>query len=429
MHPSRSPSRRRSESAEMPKFLSVMAITASVVAAFVWTLAPSAAWAEPGVGPDRILFGQAAALTGPAAPLGQDMREGLLAAFGEINHAGGVKGRKLDLVSLDDGYDPDRSAQAADRLIHEDNVFALIGAVGTPTSLVIQPIAAEAGVPFIGAFTGAEFLRTPFKSNVVNVRASYFQETEAMVERLVADRGVRRIAILYQDDAFGRAGLEGVQRALDKRAMRLVAEGTFERNTTAIKSSLLVIRAANPEAVILVGPYKPCAAFIKLARSLGMTSLFLNTSFVGASALAHELGPLGDGVFVTEVTPSPWDRSLPLVARYQDALSALGAKPEFSFVSLEGYIAGRLVIDALEKTPGDPTRKSLLGVIFGRSFDLGGVRLRYAPDNNRGADAVFISVLRADGGISIVPDLRAASFPGRQATISTSVKPMQETRH
>lgn len=300
----------------MPKFSALIAVTVSVMAALLWGLAEhSAARAEPGVGPDRILFGQAAALTGPAASLGQDMRKGLLAAFGEVNRAGGVKGRKLDLVSLDDGYDPDRSVQATKKLIDDDNVFALIGAVGTPTSMATQPIAADDGVPFIGAFTGAEFLRTPFKPNVVNVRASYFQETEAMVERLVADRGIRRIAILYQDDAYGRAGLEGVQRALEKRSMRLVAEGTFERNTTAIKSPLLVIRAADPEAVILVGPYMPCAAFIKLARSLEMTSLFLNTSFVGAGALAHELGPLGDGVIVTQVTPSPWDRSLPLVAR------------------------------------------------------------------------------------------------------------------
>ena len=414
----------------MPKFRYVTAVTLSVMATFLWGPAePLAARAQPGVEPDRIVFGQAAALTGPAASLGQDMRAGLLAAFGEVNRVGGVNGRKLKLVSLDDGYDPDRSVQATNKLIHDDKVFALIGAVGTPTSLASQPIAAEAGVPFIAAFTGAEFLRAPFKPNVVNVRASYFQETEAMVQHLIADRGVRRIAILYQDDAFGRAGLEGVQRALDKRSMRLVAEGTFERNTTAIKSPLLVIRASNPEAVILVGPYEPCAAFIKLARSLGMTSLFLNTSFVGAGALAHELGALGDGVFVTQVAPSPWDRSLPLVARYQDALSALATNPEFSFVSLEGYIAGRLVIAALERTPGQPTREKLLGAIFGQHFDLGGVRLDYAPGSNQGTDAVFMSILHGDGRISVVQNLRVAPDSRRQAAISSSVKATKEAQH
>jgi ABC-type branched-subunit amino acid transport system substrate-binding protein len=388
-----------------------------------------AARAEPGLTHDRILFGQAAALSGPAASLGQDMRQGLLAAFEEANRAGGVNGRRLDLVSLDDGYDPDRSVAATNTLVQDAKVFALVGAVGTPTSLATQPIAAEAGVPFIGAFTGAEFLRTPFKPDVVNVRASYFEETEAMVERLVADRDIRRIAVLYQDDAFGRAGLEGVQRALDKRSMRLISEGAFERNTTAIKTPLLVIRASNPEAVILVGPYKPCAAFIKLARSLGMTNLFLGTSFIGGGALAQELGPEGEGVIITQVTPSPWDRSLPMVARYQEAMGAIDAKPQFGFVSLEGYIVGRLVIAALEKLPGELTRKSLLGAIFGQSFDLGGVRLSYAADSNRGTDVVFMSMINGDGRISVIHDLRAPPEPQKAAAYSPPAKAEEGIRH
>src|SRR3954447_17583698 len=182
-------------------------------------LAAPALAGDNGVFAERIVFGRAAGAEGPAAPRGLGRREGLLAAFGEVNRAGGVKGRKLELVSRDDGYEPKRSIEATPSLLDDDKVFALVGPVGTPASAATQPIATEAGVPFIGAFAGAEFLRAPQKPAVVNVRASYFQETETMVERLTKDLGVKRIAIFYQDDAFGRAGLVGVQRALERRRM------------------------------------------------------------------------------------------------------------------------------------------------------------------------------------------------------------------
>ncbi len=276
------------------------AILPAAVAAIIGLFASATApLADPGVAPDKIVFGQAAALEGPASALGQGMREGILAAFAEANKAGGVNGRKLELVSHDDGYEPTKSIEATKKLIEEDKVFALVGPVGTPTSAATQPIATESGVPFIGPFTGAEFLRNPFKPHVVNVRASYFQETEEMVERLTKDRGISKIAILYQDDGFGRAGLAGVQKALEKRGMKLVAEGTFERNTVAVKSALLSIRKGAPEAVIMVGPYKPCAEFIKLARQVKLDAVFVNISFVGSNALAKELGSHGEGVVIT----------------------------------------------------------------------------------------------------------------------------------
>jgi ABC-type branched-subunit amino acid transport system substrate-binding protein len=364
------------------------------------------AWAEDGVSADKITLGQAAALDGPAAALGQGMREGLLAAFAEVNKAGGVKGRKIELVSIDDGYEPNKSIDAAKKLIGEDKVFALIGSVGTPTSVAVQPIAAEAGVPFIGAFTGAEFLREPFKGNVVNLRASYFQETETMVEHLTADLGVTKIAIFYQDDAFGQAGLAGVKRALDKRKMALVAEGTYERNTTAVKGALLAIKKAEPEAMIMIGAYKPCAEFIKLARQIKLESVFVNISFVGSDALAKELGPAGAGVIVTQVVPLPEDSSIALVGRYQAALKALKPESHPGFVSLEGYAVGRLFVAALEKIDGDVTRKALLEAVAKTgAFDLGGLRLTYGADNNRGSSQVFLTVIQADGSFRAVDKL------------------------
>ncbi|MBI3453040.1 MAG: ABC transporter substrate-binding protein [Rhodospirillales bacterium] len=380
------------------KFFAVLAVAASPAFA-----------AEPGVSADKIIFGQATALEGPAAALGQGMREGILAAFAEANRAGGVKGRKLELISRDDGYEPNKSIEATKQLLNDDKVFALVGPVGTPTSAAAQPITAEAGVPFIGPFTGAEFLRNPYKPNVVNVRASYFQETEEMVERLTKDLKFDRIAILYQDDAFGRAGLAGVQKAMEKRQMKLVSEGTFERNTVAVKSALLTIRKGDPQAVIMIGPYKPNAEFIKLARQVKMDAVFVNISFVGSNALAKELGGAGTGVVVTQVVPFPEDASIPVVAAYHKALKAANANAEPGFVSLEGYLVGRLVIAALDRLQGEPTRAALLSVLSKGNYDLGGAKMTFGDNDNQGMDEVFLTVIQPDGKFKPVKSLAAGS--------------------
>src|SRR6201996_5618456 len=307
------------------------------------------AWASPvqageiGVTATRILFGQAAVMSGPSSALGQKMRQGILAAFAEINATGGVHGRKLELISRDDGYDPDRSVAQTTRLIKEDKVFALIGAVGTPTTSVTVPIARAGNVPFIGPFTGAAFLRAPDLRNVVvNIRASYGAEAEAWIKHLTEDLHIKSIAIFYQDDSYGRDGLAGVKLALEKRGMELTAEGTFERNTMAVASAMRTLKRAEPEAVVMVGTYGPCAEFIKLARRSGFNPVFINISFVGAVALAKELGPEGQGVVVSQVVPFPWDASVKLVADYQAAEKALDPSLMPDFVSLEGYLSGRL---------------------------------------------------------------------------------------
>jgi ABC-type branched-subunit amino acid transport system substrate-binding protein len=366
----------------------------------------AAAYGEPGVFADRIVFGQSAAFDGPAAALGLGMREGILAAFNEANAAGGISGHKLELVSHDDSYDPDKAIANTERLIDQDRVFALVGEVGTPTSNAAQPITTEKGVPFIGPFTGAAFLRNPSLGNVINVRGSYDQETEAWIEHLTNDLGASRIAILYQDDTFGRAGLSGVTKAMDKRGMKLVAEGTYERNTTAVKTALLDIRKADPQAIVMVGAYTPCAEFIKLARRLKLNAVFVNISFVDANALAKQLGEDGKGVFVTQVVPFPWDTSLPLIARYQKALKAGNPDAQIGFVSLEGYMVGRLIVDALEKMKDPITRARLISTIkeVGK-FDLGGITLSYGRDKNQGMDKVFFTAIQADGSLKPIDRL------------------------
>ena len=361
--------------------------------------------AEDGVFKDKILFGQVAALNGPAQALGQGMREGILAAFEEANRAGGVNGRKLELKSIDDSYEPEKTIVATHQAIKEDKVFALVGAVGTPTSKAGQPIATTAKVPFIGPFTGAEFLRNPFNRYIVNIRSSYFQETEAWIEHLTTDLGVTKIAILYQDDAFGLAGLAGVKKAMAKRNMALVAEGTFKRNTIAIKSALLEIMKGQPEAVVTVGPYKPIAEFIKLARQLKVDATFVAISFVGSDSLAQELGNQGAGVIVSQVVPFPRDKSLPVVTSYQAALTAANPNTKPGFVSLEGYLVGQLVIEALRRVQGDLTREAFLDAIESAPFDLGGVRLSFNATQNQGSNQVYFTVLQADGSFRPVTRL------------------------
>lgn len=369
-----------------------------------------AAKAEVGVTDSTIIFGQAAALEGPAGALGSGMRLGLLAAFAEANANGGVGGRQLELKSYDDGYEPEVSIKHTQTLINQDQVFALIGAVGTPTSSATQPIATEAGVPFIGPFTGAGFLRAPELTNVVNVRGTYGQETEAWIKHLTEDLGYDRIAILYQDDSFGRVGLDGVNKALEKRGLKLVAEGTYKRNTTAVKSALLDIRKAEPQAVVMVGAYKPIAEFIKLARKVKMDSTFVNISFVGSDALAKELGPDGEGVVITQVVPFPWDNSIPLVQQYQAALKAHDASAAPGFVSLEGYMVGRLAIMALEKVQGEVTREAFLQAIAKTgTFDLGGATLTFGQGDNQGMDDIFLTVIQADGTFKAVHRLGGSS--------------------
>lgn len=366
----------------------------SVLAALLWLAATAAGAEEPGVTAERVLFGQSAVMSGPTADLGNEMRRGILSAFEEVNRAGGVGGRRLELRSYDDRYEPELAIANTRRLINDDHVFALIGAVGTTTSAASEPIARAAGVPFIAPFTGAEFLRDPALTHVVNVRASYSEETEAMVERLTSDLGIKRIGVLYQDNSYGRSGLAGVRQALDRRGLELVGTGTYMRNTTAVKTAVLGLNQRNPDAIIIIGAYEPSAIFTRWARKLGIKARIFNISFVGSDALAEALGQAGDGVYITQVVPFPEGGSLPLLSQYRKALVANDADARPSFVSLEGYIAGRLTAEVLARAGDQPSRASFLSALTTTGkFDIGGFTLNYGPGDNRGSEQVFLTVI------------------------------------
>ena len=361
---------------------------------------------KAGIYDERIVFGQSAAFSGPAQQLGINMRLGIEAAFHEANQSGGVHGRQVELVSQDDGYEPEAAIANTVALIDQP-VFALIGAVGTPTSRSAVPVTEASRVPYVAPFTGAGLLRDPNLKAVVNLRASYNQETEEMVARLTEDLGVERIAIVYQDDSYGRAGFNGVTGALERREMEPAAVGRYTRNTLAVKTALLDVRQGSPEAVIIVGAYQPVAELIKWAGRMQLDYVFMTISFVGSNALANALGPDGEGVYVTQVVPFPEDDDIRIVSSYLKALEAYDASVEPGFVSLEGYLAGRLAVAALDLCGPEVDRACFLETLSGPDLThLDGFELRFGVDDNQGSDAVFLTVIGADGRYNPIDSLQ-----------------------
>ena len=337
---------------------------------------------------NSILFGQSSALSGNAQYLGTNMRKGILSAFNEVNKTGGIYGRQLKLISLDDAYEPEKAIENTRKLINKHKVFALIGGVGTPTSRAVIPIVSEESIPYIGPFTGAQILRD--QKNVINVRASYQQEIQHIVGQLTKDLNIKRISILYQDDSYGRAGLQGLEMALKKKNMSIASQGVYLRNTTAVKTALLEIMAQNPEAVVIVGAYLPTARFIELADSLQFKPIFICLSFVGTTALSLELKNNSTAVVVAQVVPFPLNANHPLTARYQKAV-----QKDFNFVSLEGYLVGRLTIEVLRQIGKNPTRAKFLKAVKQiKNFSIDGFSLQYGLNDNQGSDKVFLTVVK-----------------------------------
>ena len=318
------------------------------------------------------------------------MRSGILAAFNEINKNGGIHGRKLKLVSLDDSYEPELAVKNTRMLIEKHKVFSLIGGVGTPTSKAVIPIVSETSIPYIGPFTGAEFLRDSKKNKyVLNIRASYYQEINYIVDKLINDLGVERISILYQDDSFGRAGLDGLQIALKKRNKSIASKGVYLRNTKAVKIALLEILSGNPEAVIIVGAYGPAARFINLAESIGFKPIFSSLSFVGTNALWSAVKNKKSPVVITQVVPYPFNTNSSVVKSYQKAI-----KKDFNFVSLEGYLVGRLTGLILQKMGKNPTRSGFLKyVVENKTFSIDDFPLKYGINDNQGSDKIFLTYI------------------------------------
>ncbi len=367
-----------------------------IFVAAITLLTASLGSAQTGVTEREVLIGQVAALTGPAAQLGQRMQAGMLAYFAQVNAQGGVNGRTIKLVSRDDGYEPAKTVESLKALIDDDKVFALAGTVGTPTGLAALPIVTAEKIPLVGMFTGAQGLREPFNRNIFHVRASYFDETERIVQHLTT-LGIKKIAVFYQNDAYGKAGLEGVERALARRQLKPVATSTVERNSVDVAKALDSILKAEPEAVVQISAYKSCAAFIKASRAKSYGGQFFNVSFVGSQALADELGPVGQGVVISQVVPFPYVTSSQIVRDYQHHMTAAGDK-NFDFSSMEGYLTARVLAEGLRRAGRTLTRDSLIaGLESMREVNLGGFMVNYSAKNHMGSGFTDLTLIGRDG--------------------------------
>lgn len=349
-------------------------------------------------GGNKIVLGQSAAFTGPAAELGIQFHQGAKLWFEQVNAQGGIGGKTIEIKSLDDGYEPDRCAANTQKLIAED-VFALFGYIGTPTSLAALPLLSKAQVPFIAPFTGAMGLREPFNKLVFHLRASYNDET-ALIVRQLTNLGLKKIAVFYQNDAYGKAGLDGVTLALDKLGLKPVALATVERNSVDVAAAVRTINAVAPDAVVQISAYKSCAAYIRAARAAGFGGTFYNVSFVGTQALADELGKDGAGVVVSQVMPSPYYPARPIAREFADAVKRAG-NVQANFSSMEGYLAAKVVTEGLRRAGArSGSREGLIqGIEAIGSQSLGGFQVHFSPTDHVASSFVELSMLTGDGRV------------------------------
>lgn len=361
------------------------------------TLSTAARAQSSGISDNTIVLGQSAPFSGAAEQLGLQFHLGAQLFFEALNQKGGVNGRRIELKRLDDGYEPERCAANTKQLISE-GVFSLFGYIGTPTSVVALPLATEAKVPYFAPFTGAEVLRDPFNRYAIHVRASYFDETAAIV-RQVTQVGIKKVAVFYQNDAYGKAGLDGVTRALKAINLEPASTGTVERNTVDVSASVQAIMAQKPEAIVQISAYKSCAAFVREARKAGFAGNFYNVSFVGTQALLDELGKDARGVAVSQVMPFPYSPVTAISGEYLAAVRAKqGRAPNYS--GIEGFVAAKVFSEAAKRAGRDLTREGFINAVQSlRNTDLGGFPVDFGPNKHTGSKFVELTLLTEDGRI------------------------------
>jgi ABC-type branched-subunit amino acid transport system substrate-binding protein len=369
------------------RLIRIAALTAFAVAATLAQAQPS------GVSAQRIVIGQSVPLTGANAELGNDIRNGALAYFRKVNDAGGVHGRKIDLVSIDDDNKVPRAEANTKKLVEEDGVFALFGYASATLSRPALPFVEKHKVPFLAPFTGADPMRV-FHKYVYNMRGSYAEELEKIVDHF-APLGIKRFSIVHYDDVVGRENFTAVDRALKKRGLEAVSVASFkDRAKPDIEAGVKEVAKGQPDVVILTTLYKATADFIRLSQKTNLGAQMASNSFPGASPLAKELGKQGEGVIVATVVPPPTKRSLPIVKEYQQAMEHHFGKKEWSFTSLESYIGAKVLVEALKRAGPRPTREGLMSALDNlKDFDVGGYSVSFAHDNHNGSSFVELTVI------------------------------------
>lgn len=364
---------------------------------FVLLTATAARSQTPGVSESEILIGSCSALEGPSHFLGTETVAGANAYFAMINDAGGVDGRKLKLLAYDDSYDPAKTQACFDRLLSQ-KVFALAFFVGTPTAVKYVPLAEASKIPLVGLFTGAQTLYAPLRHWVINVRASYFDETREQIDGLRKTLGYKKIGVIYPDDAFGSAVLEGVRTALAASGSEPVAVASYQRQTADVGSAIDTVRAAQPDAVVVVGPSNTVAPILKQSHAKNWKPLFLTVSFVGTDELIEQAGSDAEGMVITQVVPPYYLTDLKTVALYRRALQKYAPASRPNFVSLEGFVDAMVLVEGLKHAGKDLTREGLIrGIESIHDFDAGlgpQLKIAYSPRDHKGFKHVLPTVVR-----------------------------------
>jgi ABC-type branched-subunit amino acid transport system substrate-binding protein len=375
------------------------AFLSSAAAAALLSTTGLTARAADGEGEAPLRLGMSTPLTGTAGVYGRQLRSGIEACFAKVNAAGGVHGRRLELVALDDGYEPAVAVRNTLRLIEQEKVFALMGYYGTASSKEVLPVIERAGVPLVGTVSGAAVLRGPDNQHLFHLRASYDDETAAIVRNLTTV-GLTRVAVFYQDDGFGLAGLNGVKAALAQQGLQPVAVGRVPRNSSDVAAAVAAIKPSNAQAVVMVALASPAAAFVRAMRVGDTGAFFVALSPVGTDQLIQQLGPdIARGIQVAQVIPNPRVDKLGVVREYKATLARYDAHEPASYYGLEGFMAAKLMVAALERAGRNPTREGVTQALRGSTFDLGGYRVQYAQAGNLGSNYVEISVVGAEGRI------------------------------
>lgn len=345
---------------------------------------------------NTILLGQSLPLSGPSAQIGKKYQAGAQAWFNEVNRKGGINGKKIRLISLDDQYEPELTISNTKTLLEEPNLLALFGYVGTPTTKEILPLIEKRKVPLIAPLTGASILRDEKLKMVVNLRASYQMEIDKIVDSLVRNAR-QKIAIVYQDDAFGKDGLRSSELALKKHGLKPIAIATVQRNSAQIRSALQVLTTSRPNAIIIISTYVSSAALSKELLQRDIKAQIMNVSFVGTRALEQSL-PVGlaNSIGVSQVVPFPWDRWIPVVADYQRLMRVNNSSARFGFTSLEGFIAARLITEGIKKVQGPLTKGSLITSLKSiKKVDIGGFQLDLSSNKKQASDYVELTFFGA----------------------------------
>lgn len=364
---------------------------ASLLAAAALALPNAAALAQQGVDAETITLGQSGAQSGPLAELNKEYLAGANLYFTQINERGGVNGRRIRLITLDDAYDPNKAAENVQRLIEQQQVFALFACFGTGPSLKAAPIATAAKVPFYAPYTGAEALREPLNPYVFHVRASYRQEIEKVVDHLTK-LGIQAIGVVHHADPFGLAGLEAATGALARRGLKpaVVAPITSGGNDAA--ETVQKLAAANPAAVIMVTAGNSSSALLKAIQHAGIQPMLYGLSVISSTQLIRDLGDKAHGLVIAQVMPSPFRIDYPFVRDYRQAAEKAGLP--YAYASLEGYLAARSFTEALRRSGRELTREKLVNTLETMSdWDAGGLRLAFSPRRHVGMDYVDLAVI------------------------------------